>query len=54
MDQRFDRAAIMRDAHDQYRRTRSLGWSWSRCLSFAWQRARAMRGQAIRQLAVAA
>ncbi len=40
---RFDRAAIMRDAHDQFRRTRALGWSWSRCLSFSWARARAMR-----------
>ncbi len=42
-DGRFDRSAIMSDAHDQYRRTRALGWSWSRCLSFSWARARAMR-----------
>ncbi len=42
-DGAFDRAAIMRDAHRQYRQMRRFGWSWSRCLSFAWSKAKAMR-----------
>ncbi len=48
----YDRRAIMSDAHDQFRRTRALGWSWSRCLGFAWARARAMReAQTMREAA---
>ncbi len=39
----FNRHAIMCDAHRQYRQMRAFGWSWSRCLSFAWARAQAMR-----------
>ncbi len=39
----FNRAAIMHDAHRQYRTCAPLGWSFGRCLSFAWARARAMR-----------
>ncbi len=39
----FDRAAIMRDAHRQFGQMRRHGWSWGRCLRFAWARARAMR-----------
>ncbi len=39
----FDHAAIMREAHKQFRAMRVFGWSWSRCLSFAWAMARAMR-----------
>ena len=43
-DGRYDKAAILRDAHDhQYGAMRRHGWSWSRCLSFSWARARAMR-----------
>ncbi len=51
-DGSFDRGAVMRDAHAQYRRTRALGWSWGRCLAFSWARARAMRAAA--QLPLAA
>ncbi len=42
-DGSYDRAAIMREAHRQFRLMRSHGWSWSRCLSFAWAKAGAMR-----------
>ncbi len=42
-DGRYDRAAIMRDAHRQYRTCAPLGWTFGRCLRFAWARARAMR-----------
>ena len=43
-DGRYDKAAILRDAHcHQYGAMRRHGWSWSRCLSFSWARARAMR-----------
>ncbi len=46
-DGRYDRRAILRDAHRQYVQMRRLGWSWSRCLSFSWSRARAMRAAAL-------
>ncbi len=39
----FDRAAIMREAHRQFKMCHPLGWSFGRCLSFAWNKARAMR-----------
>lgn len=39
----YDRAAIMRDAHRQYRLMACHGWTWARCLSFSWARAKAMR-----------
>jgi hypothetical protein len=46
-DGRYDRAAILRDAHyHQYGAMRRHGWSWSRCLSFSWARARAMQERA--------
>ncbi len=48
---RFNRAGIMLDAHRQYRQMRAFGWSWSRCLSFAWARARAMREAAMLRMA---
>jgi hypothetical protein len=35
-DGRYDKAAILRDAHPhQYGVVRRHGWSWSRCLSFS-------------------
>ncbi|WP_363351749.1 hypothetical protein [Methylocystis echinoides] len=46
-DGRYDKAAILRDAHyHQYGAMRRHGWSWSRCLSFSWARARAMQERA--------
>ncbi|MCC3245090.1 hypothetical protein LG047_07130 [Methylocystis sp. WRRC1] len=45
-DGRFDRRAIMRDAHRQFRLMAAHGWSWSRCLAFSWARAKAMRARA--------
>lgn len=42
-DGRFDKAAIMKDAHRQRRLMARHGWSWSRCLAFSWSKARAMR-----------
>ncbi len=50
-DGSFDRGAVMREAHRQYRSTRALGWSFGRCLSFAWSKARAMREIQLAQLA---
>jgi hypothetical protein len=41
---RYDRAAIMRDAHRQFLLMARHGWSWSRRLSFSW--AKAMRATA--------
>jgi hypothetical protein len=41
----YDRAAIMRDAHRQRRQMTRHGWTWSRCLSFAWTKAKAMRAR---------
>jgi hypothetical protein len=39
-----DRAAVMRDAWKTFRRMRQFPeWTWSKCLSFAWARAREMR-----------
>ncbi len=44
VDGSYDKAAILRDAHrHQYGAMRRHGWNWSRCLSFSWAQARAMR-----------
>ncbi|GLI94315.1 hypothetical protein [Methylocystis echinoides] len=42
---RFDRAAVMRDAHKRFRdgRRLSLGWSFGQCLATAWQAAKIRR-----------
>ncbi len=48
----IDRSAVMTDAHKQLRLMRAHGWSWSRCLSFSWAKARQMREAA--QLPLAA
>ncbi len=46
-DGRYDKAAILRDAHrHQYGAMRRHGWSWSRCLSFSWAQARALHDHA--------
>ena len=36
----YDRRAVMTEAHRQFRLMRPLGWSFGRCLSFAWAKAR--------------
>lgn len=43
---RFDRAAVMRDAHRRYRDGRRLGlaWTFAQCLRTAWAAARLQRG----------
>ncbi len=47
LDGRYDKAAILRDAHyHQYGAMRRHGWSWSRCLSFSWALARARQERA--------
>ncbi len=42
---RYDRAAVMRDAHKRYRdgQRLGLGWSFGRCLSTAWAAAKMRR-----------
>lgn len=54
MKPRYDRAAIMRDAHKRYRdgKRLGLGWSFGRCLSTAWQAAK-MRQEGVRYMAAA-
>jgi hypothetical protein len=43
-DGRYDKAAILRDAHcHRYGAMRRHGWGWSRCLAFSWAQARAMQ-----------
>jgi hypothetical protein len=42
---RLDRRAIMTEAHRQFRLMRRYGWSFGRCLSFAWAKAREQRGR---------
>jgi len=44
----FNRSAIMRDAHRQWRQSQSLGlgWDWSKCMRRAWE---AAKGRAILQ-----
>ncbi len=49
-DGRYDRRAIMAEAHYQFRLTRGFGWSFGRCLSFAWKKAQAQRGRFISAL----
>ncbi len=41
---RLDRRAVMTEAHRQFRLMRRYGWSFGRCLSFAWAKAREQRG----------
>lgn len=45
MKQKLDRRAIMRDAHRQWRNSQrlGLGWSWSKCMSRAWEAAKGRR-----------
>ncbi len=40
---RLDRRAVMTEAHRQFRLMRRYGWSFGRCLSFAWAKAREQR-----------
>lgn len=49
MRARYDKAAVLRDAHKRFRdgRRLGLGWSWSQCLSTAWA-AEKMRREAAR------
>lgn len=42
-DHAYDRRAIMADAPRQRRLMASHGWSWGRCLSFAWAKAKAQK-----------
>jgi hypothetical protein len=42
-DCRLDRRAVMTQAHRQFRLMRRYGWSFGRCLSFAWAKAREQR-----------
>jgi hypothetical protein len=42
---RLDRRAVMIEAHRQFRLMRRYGWSFGRCLSFAWAKAREQRGR---------
>lgn len=45
MNPRYDRRAIMKDAHRQWRSSQrfGLGWSWSKCMSRAWEAAKGRR-----------
>jgi hypothetical protein len=43
----YDRRAIMIEAHRQFRLMRRYGWSFGRCLSFAWAKAREQRGRVL-------
>ncbi len=45
MKQRYDRRAIMKDAHRQWRSSQrlGLGWSWGKCVSRAWEAAKGRR-----------
>jgi hypothetical protein len=44
-DGHYDRAAVMIEAHRQFRLMRRHGWSFGRCLSFAWAKAREQRSR---------
>ncbi|WP_144259387.1 hypothetical protein [Methylocystis sp. ATCC 49242] len=46
VDGDYDHAAILRDAHRQFRVMGRHGWSFSRCLAYSWTRARAQRDRA--------
>lgn len=39
---KYDRSAVMRDAHRQWRMSKRLGlnWTWGKCISRAWEVAR--------------
>jgi hypothetical protein len=39
---KYDRKAVMRDAHRQWRQSQrlGLGWSWGKCISRAWEAAK--------------
>jgi len=39
---KYDRRAVMRDAHRQWRMSKrlGLGWTWGKCISRAWEVAR--------------
>lgn len=54
-DGSYDRAAIMRDAYRQQRQSRAfaIGWSWSHCLRFSWEKARRQREKRLEYLACA-
>jgi hypothetical protein len=52
---RLDRRAVMTEAHRQFRLMRRYGWSFGRCLSFSWAKARERRARLqSRPLAMAA
>jgi hypothetical protein len=42
---RLDRRAVMTEAHRQFRLMRRYRWSFGRCLSFAWAKAREQRAR---------
>lgn len=46
---RYDRAAVMKDAHKRYRdgKRLGLGWTFSQCLSTAWAAAKIMRARLV-------
>lgn len=49
MGQKYDKAAVMRDAHRRFRdgRRLSLGWTFGQCLATAWAAARLSRAARI-------
>ncbi len=46
-DGRLNRAAVMREAWRQFRQMKPRGWTFGRCLSFAWNKARGQRDLAL-------
>lgn len=50
LDGTCDRRAIMTEAHRQFSLTRCFGWSFGRCLSFAWKKANAQRERVLSTL----
>jgi hypothetical protein len=42
---RLDRRAVMTEAHRQFWLMRRYGWSFGRCLSFAWAKEREQRAR---------
>ncbi len=48
---RYDRRAIMREAHRVFRMMRGRGWRFGDALRFAWGRARTARDQRLGELA---
>jgi hypothetical protein len=53
-DGRYDNAAIIRDARRQWFLMGRCGWTWSRCLTFSWTKARAQRRKRDEYLAICA